>query len=353
VQDAGLRTGVAGVAQVKDRLQVPRRVLPEDFTEAELQRNSMVSLLNAAADIAARYFALWVVLACVLGILSPQSFAWAGPNIALLLGVVMFGVGAMLKPSDLAAILRRPWAAIGGVAAQYIIMGPLALLLSMLFDLPADLTVGMILVGTAPGGTSSNVVTLLARGDVALSVSITSESTLLAPLLTPLLTLSLIGSAVDIDTLGLFLSILEIVIVPVALGITLNGLFGQRIDPIRPVLPLISVLVIMVIVAFVIGANWRQFHAISVSLMAAVALHNLLGLGLGYAAAWLAGLPSASRRALCFEVGMQNSGLATTLATLHFNPIAALPGALFSVWHSLSGPLLATYWRSRPANPDS
>ena len=306
----------------------------------------MLSALDILSGLTSQYLGLLVVAAAVLGAVYPQAFLWIGPRMPLLLGIVMFGVGAMLKPSDLANVIRYPLGAAGGVAAQYLIMGPLALLLSMLFDLPPDFTIGMVLVGTAPGGTSSNVVALLAKGDVALSVSITSLSTLLAPLLTPLLTLLLIGSAVDVDMTGLFLSIVEIVIVPVALGITVNSLFGDRIDPIRPGFPLLSVLAIMVIIAFVIGSNWERFNAISLALICAVALHNLLGLGFGYGLARLARLSSPKRKTLSIEVGMQNSGLAITLAVLHFNPVAALPGALFSVWHILSGSLLATYWGS-------
>lgn len=310
----------------------------------------MLRMLNAAAGIAGNYFAAWVIVAAALGVVRPEAFGWVGPNIALLLGTVMFGVGAMLEPKDLRAVLNRPWEVALGVVSQFAFMAPLALLLSVLFGLPPDLTVGMVLVGAAPGGTASNLVTLLARGDVALSVAVTSVSTLLAPILTPLLVLWLVGSEVDVDASALLLSILKIVILPVALGLVLNVFFRRRIDAFRPLLPLVSVLAIVIIVAFVVGSNWERFQAVSTALLVAVALHNLLGLGFGYLVARLAGFPDPKRRTLCFEVGMQNSGLAVALATLHFTPAAALPGALFSVMHTISGPLLATYW-GRQRNP--
>ncbi len=303
------------------------------------------SILNAISAIAGTYFAFWLLIAAALGVAFPDLFNWVGPNIALMIGIVMFGVGAMLEPKDLRDVLVRPWEVLGGVAAQFAIMGPLALIVALAFQLPIDLTVGMVLVGTAPGGTASNVITLLARGDVALSVSITSVSTFLAPLLTPILTLWLIGTAVDVDASALLVSILKIIIIPVALGQALNIFFRRRIEPFRPVLPLISVLAIMLIIAFVIGVNWDRFQTVGGALIGAVIAHNLLGLALGYALARLAGLSMPKRKAICFEVGMQNSGLAVALATLHFNPIAALPGALFSLWHNISGSLLATVWR--------
>jgi BASS family bile acid:Na+ symporter len=291
-----------------------------------------------------RYFAVWVLLAAILGWYVPSAFAWVGPWIALLLGVIMFGMGMTLRLADFRELLVRPWEVLGGVIAQYTIMPLLALIMVALFALPADLAVGVILVGACPGGTASNVITFLARGDVALSVAITSVSTLMAPFLTPLLTLWLAGAYVDVAVGALFLSIVNIVILPIVLGLLVRRVLGARVARLNHALPVISVVAISLIVAFVIGANEAAIVSASWPVFGAVMAHNLAGLTLGYLAAVLAGMPPAKRKAVCFEVGMQNSGLAVALATVHFNPLAAVPGALFSLWHNLSGSLLATYW---------
>jgi bile acid:Na+ symporter, BASS family len=294
--------------------------------------------------VVSRYFAVWVLLASILGWVSPAAFAWVGPRIPLLLGVIMFGMGMTLRLEDFRALMVRPWEVLGGVVAQYTIMPLLAVLMVALFALPADLAVGVILVGTCPGGTASNVITFLARGDVALSVAITSVSTLIAPFLTPLLTLWLAGAYVEVTIGALFLSIVKIVILPIVLGLLARRLLGARAARLTQMLPVISVAAIALIVAFVIGANEGAIGRASWRVFGAVMAHNLVGLALGYLAAVLAGLSPAKRKAVCFEVGMQNSGLAVALATVHFNPLAAVPGALFSLWHNLSGSLLATYW---------
>ena len=231
-----------------------------------------------------------------------------------------------------------------GVACQYLFMSTLAWLISVLLDLPPMLAVGVVLVGTCPGGTASNVIAYLARGDVALSVSMTTVSTLLSPLMTPLLTQWLAGSRVPVDTWGLFMSILQIVLVPVISGVIIRHLFKRSSEKLNAVFPMVSVAVIVLIVAAVVGANRGHIVSSAGMVFLAVILHNGLGLLTGYGAARLLRMKPAQLRALTVEIGMQNSGLAVGLAKDHFDPMAALPGAIFSVWHNISGPLLASFW---------
>ncbi len=304
----------------------------------------MIRILRGAASIAGQYLAILVILAAAFGWYAPAAFAWVGPNISLLLGLVMFGVGMTVRRSDFQALLLQPWKILGGVAAQYLVMPLLAVALSRMFGLSTDLTIGMVLLGACPGGTVSNLVTFIARGNVALSVAITSASTLIAPLMTPILTLWLVGTLIDVSATALFRSIVEIIVVPVALGVLVHAMFGAKIEPISAAFQLISVLAIMLLVGFVIGANYENFRTIPASLIGAVIAHNLLGFGSGYLIARVARMPVAEQKAMCFEVGMQNSGLAITLATIHFSPVVALPGALFSLWHTVSGPLVANFW---------
>jgi BASS family bile acid:Na+ symporter len=229
-------------------------------------------------------------------------------------------------------------------------MSGLAWLISYGLGLPPMLAVGVVLVGTCPGGTASNVITYLARGDVALSVSMTTVSTLLSPVLTPLLTQWLAGSRVPVDTWGLFISISQIVLIPVIVGVTIRRYFGRHTEGLNTVFPLVSVVVIVLIVAAVVGANRDNLVSSAGKVLLAVVLHNGLGLACGYGVARLMKMSPAQLRALTVEIGMQNSGLAVGLAKSHFEPMAALPGAIFSVWHNISGPLLAAFWNRRETN---
>jgi BASS family bile acid:Na+ symporter len=214
-------------------------------------------------------------------------------------------------------------------------------------DLPAAVAAGVILVGAAPGGTASNVMVFLAKGDTALSVAMTSVSTLLAPLLTPLLVLWLAGEYLPVDAGGLFVSIVQIVVVPVLLGLVLRALLPRVVEAVLPALPLVSVAGITAVVVVVVAASSETILSVGLVVVVAVVLHNLLGYGVGYAIGRSFGMPMAARRAIAIEVGMQNSGLAAGLATVHFTPAAALPAAIFSVWHNVSGSLLASYWARR------
>jgi len=290
-------------------------------------------------------FALWVLLFAVLAFFLPSGFlpltAWIVP----LLGLIMFGMGLTLKAEDFQEVARRPVRVAIGVLAQFIIMPALAWVLCKLLALPAEIAVGVILVGCCPGGTASNVMTWFARGDVALSVSITAVTTLLAPVVTPALIWLLASEWLPVSFSAMFLSILKMVLLPIILGLVVRRLLGERVKLAVEVLPLISVVSIVAIVAAVVAASQAKIAESGLLIMAVVILHNGIGLGLGYVAGRLFGMPLAQCKTLSIEVGMQNSGLGAALASAHFSPLAAVPSALFSVWHNLSGPLLATVYR--------
>jgi BASS family bile acid:Na+ symporter len=219
--------------------------------------------------------------------------------------------------------------------------------LSVAFSLPPELTIGFVLLGSCPGGTASNVICYLAKADVALSIVLTSVSTLISFVMTPLLTWIYIGQTVHVDIYGMVISILQIVIIPVTLGIGLNTFLGSRIDRIRPVFPAFSVLTIIFIIAIIMALNRDTVVSAGLLVVSVVMMHNLLGLVSGYVLSRLIGVTEIEARTIAFEVGMQNSGLSVALAIKHFSSIAALPGALFSIWHNISGSFLASYWAGK------
>ena len=265
-----------------------------------------------------------------------------------LLGLIMFGMGLTLRPEDFRVVFVRPRDVIIGCLAQFTVMPLLAFALSHLFSLSDALTIGVILVGCCPGGTASNVITYLAKGDVALSVGMTAVSTLLAPLLTPFLVLLLAGETVDVNVVGMLLSILWVVILPVVLGLMVKRLLPRATEQVTSFLPALSTIAICLIVIIVIAANAGKLLSGGI-VMLVVMLHNVCGLAVGYLIGSLLKLTPAKRRAISVEVGMQNSGLASSLATLHFAayPMAAVPGALFSVWHNISGAIVARIFAGR------
>lgn len=302
--------------------------------------NVIVKISKLAGDT----FALWVLLFALLGFFFPQGFTWIGPYISILLGVVMFGMGMTLTLDDFKQIVKQPKKVLIGILAQYTIMPLLAFGLAMLLQLPPEIAAGVILVGCCPGGTASNVITYLAKGNTALSVAITAISTLLAPILTPLLTLLLASKWLPISAGNLFVSIVKIVIIPIVLGLIFRMFFKKQVEYGIKVLPLVSVVAIIAIVAAVVGLSKDQLMETGLLIFAVVMLHNVLGLLFGYWAAKLFKLEVADQKAISIEVGMQNSGLGAALAAAHFSPLAAVPSAIFSVWHNLSGPFLATIW---------
>lgn len=286
-------------------------------------------------------FAAWVVLFAVLGFLLPDLFRQLTPWIVTLLGIIMFGMGLTISGRDFAEVLRRPVNVGVGVASQFLIMPLLAVALTMIIPMSPEVAAGVILVGCCPGGTSSNVMTYLAKGDVALSVACTSVTTLLAPIVTPFLMLMLASEYLPVDAWAMFQSIVKVVLFPLALGFVAQKLLPAFVRAAVPALPLVSVTGIVLIVAAVVGASKGAIVQSGMMIFAVVVLHNMLGYLIGFIAARLAGLDLAARKAIAIETGMQNSGLAAALATAYFSPLTAVPAAIFSVWHNISGALVA------------
>ncbi|GAC1030631.1 bile acid:sodium symporter family protein [Pseudomonas sp. No.21] len=301
--------------------------------------------LAALSRFVGNTFALWILLFALLAFYQPAWFLPLAKWIVPLLGLIMFGMGLTLKTEDFREVARRPLRVLIGVLAQFLIMPGLAWLLCQVLRLPPEVAVGVILVGCCPGGTASNVMTWFARGDLALSVAITAVTTLLAPLVTPALIWLLASAWLPVQFGALFMSILQVVLLPIALGLIAQRLLGVRVRHLVEVLPLVSVVSIVIIVAAVVAASQAKIAESGLLIMAVVVLHNGFGLALGYLAGKLFGMPLAQRKTLSIEVGMQNSGLGAALASAHFSPLAAVPSALFSVWHNLSGSLLAALFR--------
>lgn len=304
--------------------------------------------LYRISSIVAANITIVVVLVTALALLIPGSFDWISTsNITPMLGVVMFGMGLTLKPSDFKPVLMRPKDIIIGEMAQFIVMPLVAWLLCKILQLPTELALGVILVGCCPGGTASNVICYLAKGDIALSVAMIGVSTLLAPIVTPALVFLLAGKEVDVDIAGMFQSIVQVVIVPIVMGFAANKYLSNLTEKVTPLLPMVSTLAIAAIIGIIVSHNSANILSCSLLVGVAVVLHNIMGLTLGYAAGRLLGLPHEKRAAISIEVGMQNSGLATSLAATHFAmfPLAAVPGAIFSTWHNFSGSIAASVFR--------
>lgn len=304
--------------------------------------------MKKVSDFVGKYMAIIVLVVAALALFVPKSCLWIQTSwINYLLMVVMFGMGLTLKFSDFAIVFKRPKDIIIGCIAQFTIMPLLAFALGKIFGLETGLLAGVILVGTCPGGTASNVMTYLSKGDVALSVGMTSVNTLLAPFLTPAITYLLLKTSVTVDVMSMFLSIIKVVIVPIALGFIINRFWGKYTERVSDVLPLISVVAITLIVAAVVSHNAARILETGAIVFAVVILHNILGYVVGFALGLILKLPMAKKKALSIEIGMQNSGLATSLAGSAFPDLAmaTVPGAIFSVWHNISGALLANIFR--------
>ena len=312
-----------------------------------------MKFLEKLSDFFGKWMALIVIAVAALALFAPQTCLWVKTSwINWLLGIVMFGMGLTLKVSDFKVAFSRPKDIIIGFIAQFTLMPLIAFALTKAFSLPTEIAVGVILVGTCPGGTSSNVMTYLSKGDVPLSVGMTAVSTLFAPLMTPLLTLLYAGQRVDVNAVAMFLSIVKVVLVPIALGLVCNYFFEKATCEIVRILPLISTIAIIMIIASVVSANSARLKTVGLIVVLVVILHNLLGYAAGYGVGKLLRLNTTKCRALSIEVGMQNSGLATSLAATHFAqyPLATIPGAVFSVWHNISGAVYANFLANR--HPD-
>lgn len=313
-------------------------------SEKKYRGELKMKVLQKISDFFGKYMAVIVLVIAALALFVPKSCLWIQTSwVNYLLMIVMFGMGLTLKLEDFKIVLTRPKDIIVGCIAQFTIMPLLAFALGKIFGLEAGLLAGLVLVGTCPGGTSSNVMTYLGKGDVALSVGMTSVNTLLAPLLTPAITYLLLRTSITVDVLSMFLSIIKVVIIPIALGFIINKFWGKYTQKATNILPMISVIAITMIVAAVVSHNAEKILSTGIIVFVIVILHNLLGYACGYGVGMLMKAPLAKKKAMSIEVGMQNSGLATSLAGTAFPDLAmaTVPGAIFSVWHNISGAILA------------
>ncbi|MBB2190730.1 bile acid:sodium symporter family protein [Gluconacetobacter azotocaptans] len=299
-------------------------------------------------QILTRLFPLWAILVSAAAIGVPEPFLALSPAITPLLAFVMFTMGVTLTAADFRRIAVRPAPVLAGIGLHYTVMPLAAWLVSWLLDMPPALRVGMILVGSVSSGTASNVMIYLARGDVALSVSISTLSTLVGIVATPFLTRLYVSTDVAVNVWGLLRSIVELVALPVIGGVAVNAFAGRLVRRVEPALPLVAMVAIMTIIGSIVAATRPALAFAGPVVLLAVVLHNGIGLLGGYWGGRLLRLDESTCRTLAIEVGMQNSGLAATLGRLYFGPLAALPGAIFSVWHNISGSVLSAWWAGRP-----
>lgn len=294
-------------------------------------------------------FPLWAVLATTLSLYKPEIFTWfSGNYLTFGLGIIMLGMGVTLTLDDFKRILELPSRVIAGAVLQYTIMPLSAFLMTIAFSLPPHYAAGIILVGASPGGTASNVITYLARANVALSVTMTSVSTLLSVILTPTIAAFLIGNRIEVNIAGLFLGTLQVVIIPIILGLILNRYFHRWTLKIQPLASPIAVIMIVLIVASIIGSSRDAIIGANFKLFLAIFLFHGFGFLLGYLFSWIFFKDKITARTISIEVGMQNSGLSVYLATTNFsNPLVAIPGAISSLVHSLIGSFLAGIWRKK------
>jgi len=300
-----------------------------------------------------KYYFIIILLFVAASLVFPNSFQWVlsnygGVNILnLLLSMVLFTMGTTLKVEDFTNVFKKPKEISVGIATQYIAMPLIALALAKIFSLNEALTVGLILVGTVPGGTASDVITFLSNGDVALSVSLTAISTVIAPIITPLITLILIGNHIHFNPVDMFLSIIEIVIIPIMIGLMLNYKFPDFCERLKDYLPALSAIVICLIVAGVIGANKQAILTSSSIIILVIMMQYFLAMMIGFGVGYLAGMDRKQIITVAIELAFQNSGLSTGLAKAHFPNLAqaTVPGALYSVWQNFAGSILAYLFR--------
>ncbi|MDO4491110.1 MAG: bile acid:sodium symporter family protein [Lachnospiraceae bacterium] len=305
--------------------------------------NTVLKKAGVLSNYLTRYIGVIIVVFSIIAFFWNEGFAWTTTYTTAFLGVAMFGMGLTIKVDDFRRVFSRPKEILIGFVAQYTIMPLAAWLLCYLMDLPTDLALGVILVGCCPGGTASNVVTYIAGGDVALSVGMTITSTLAAPLMTPLLVYLLAGAWVEVSFWAMVISVVKVVLIPVLLGIFINWIWGKQIRKVSEVLPLISVVSIVMIISGIVAVNSAKILSCGLLVLGVVILHNLFGILVGLGTAKLFHIDHDKATAVALEVGMQNSGLSISLATANFamNPLATLPGAIFSVWHNISGSVFA------------
>lgn len=292
-------------------------------------------------------FPLWAILVSIFAYFQPEAVVGFKSWIIPLLVFIMFCMGITLKVEDFKRVLTKPKIIAITILLQFLLMPLAAFVISRLLNFSTELLVGMILVGAVSGGTASNVIAFLAKADVALSITMTVVSTLLSIVITPYLTLLYVGQTVPVPVFSMLLSTMKIVLLPVLLGLLINHFFHKHIAKREELFALLSIGSIIFIIAIVIGLNQERISSIAISMFVGVILHNLIGLSGGYYISKLLGYEHKVCKTVAIEVGMQNSGLAVALATKYFTPLSALPGAIFSIWHNISGSIIAGYWSKK------
>lgn len=305
-----------------------------------------MNALKKISKLLSKNTSVFVIAVAIVTFFIPELFTWVrGTNQTIILGIIMFGMGLTLTTQDFKILAQRPLDIFIGALAQYTVMPLLAYTVGTLLGLPNEIKIGLVLVGCCPGGVSSNIMSFLCKGDVPFSVGMTTASTLLSPILTPVLVLFLAGAQIEVNAIGMFKSIIQSVIIPIVIGFTLNYFFGEKKEfkDIQEVMPGVSVTGLAFIVGGVISLQGQNFFKSGVLIFIAVLLHNGLGYLLGYGVGVLTKMSTAKKRTISIEVGMQNAGLATNLATAHFAATqqAAVACAVSCVWHSISGTILA------------
>lgn len=292
-------------------------------------------------------FPVWVLIFSAYALIFPAPLVEMKSSIVPLLMAVMLGMGMTLRWQDFAEVLQRKSAVMLGVGIQFVVMPLAALGLSNVLNISQELTIGLMLVGATAGGTASNVMTYLVKGNVALSVSMTLVSTLCAIVLLPFLTWFYLDETVAVPAWEMVLSLIQLILIPISVGVLLNHFFAKPLQLIQPLLPVFSMFAIIFIIAIVVALNHLQLQSIVWVLALAVVAHNAIGLISGYGISKLVGFDERTARTVAIEVGMQNSGLSVALALKYFTAMSALPGAMFSVWHNISGSVLAAYWQRK------
>lgn len=306
-----------------------------------------MKFLEKLAQFICKYMTLWVIVISVIAFYNPEPFKPVGKYISYMLGVIMLGMGLTMSLEDFRLVLTRPKDVFYGVFFRYLIMPLVGFGVAKMLDLSPALAAGMVLLGACPSGTGSNVMTYIAKGDTALSITVSSVNTILAPVLTTYIFAFLAGAMIPIDIGALLLDIVKIVLIPISIGVALHTAAPKMVDKLVKVVPAVSVIFIITIMSSVVALNAAKMATMALVLCVAVAIHNIAGLVLGYYAGKAVGMNEKKSRAVTFEIGMENSGLAVALALAHLDPMAALPGAVMTVWEYMTGSLLASYWGNK------
>ncbi len=307
----------------------------------------MLEKLGNIVKFITKYFSVWIILGVIAAYYNPAPFKPLSKYVPYCIMAVMLSMGLTVSIGDFKLVFSRPKDVFWGIVLRYMIMPFIAFLLTKLLGLPPVLAAGLILVGCCPSGVASNVMTFLAKGDTALSITVSSINTIIAPFITPFMFAFLVGSIVPVDAGAILLDILKIVLVPVCLGAAIRGLASDFVDKLMPVIPIVSVIAIFVTTSSGFALSAGSLANVAIIAVFAVVLHNTLGLTTGYWAARGVGMPHYKAKALSFEIGMENGGLAMALALAHLAPLAFIPAAIFNLVHNLTGPMLASYWRDQ------